>query len=267
MRVVAISSFDSGMFRYAVRMYDSLAAFCPVARLVCGDMGLSRAQRRHLKGMGVDILETDRRRLLGPGGIGLTFSDFLTASFLRDIQWDRVLWMDVDSMALGDMSELLSIDADFIGHPGRSRQGPIRTFRQAQRYIHPETKAWLAKNMPYSRNTPYFAGGTWCTRSREFLDFLDGLLDRMPTSLPAASPVIGASVNHLGLSRHRLQADVWNFGRDLVRHARYRGGRIFYGDIEPKVVAFSRKDDGSREESSDITRFYRKAVRGSANRK
>ena len=43
MKVVAISSFDSSLFRHAVRMYDSLAAFCPMARLVCGDMGRSTA--------------------------------------------------------------------------------------------------------------------------------------------------------------------------------------------------------------------------------
>lgn len=259
---VVISSFDAAFFTYAVRMYRSLLHFHPDWRIFCGDMGLTASQVAQIESLGVEVRRCARSAMFGRRGIGMTFCDFLSGEFLQGVEWDKVLWIDADTMILDDISELFSHDCEFTGHPGRSSIGPIRKFGDMT--LNRRTRKWLQSNMPVESDMPYFSGAMWCAGHR-FVDFLGTLLDSMDDrrAPKRESPVIAATVNHLQLSFHHLDPAVWNFGRDLVSLARYENGRIVYGDgVFPKTVEFSCRDDGSRGTNIALDRFYDEIITG-----
>jgi hypothetical protein len=259
---IAISVFDSKFFEYAVRMYSSLRAFNPAVRAFAGDLGLSQGQRSMLEALGVGVLQCERARVLKDRGLSPTLCDFLLHAYLKDISWDKVVWIDADTLILDDISAIFSHDTDIVAHPGRSSHGPIYSFAERYRFGQGEIRDWIDENLPCSEDSAYFAAGVWCTRSRSFLKFLDSLLDRVPPQIRAASPVFAAAVHNQKLSYHQLEPAVWNFGRELIYQARFEAGRIVYGEgIHPKIAAFSYTDKGEKPSNAELDRFFDLVVR------
>ena len=261
--IAAISVFDSKYFDYAVRMYVSLRAFAPALRLFAGDLGLVERERNLLAALGVEVLQCERSRLIKDRGLHPTFGHFLLHSYLKGISWDRVSWIDADTLILGDISELYSYDVDVVGHPGRSNKGPIWKLGEIYPFYPAGAKQWIDQHLSCPEDAPYITGGVWCTRSPRFLEFLDSLIDIIPPEhFPGEPPLFTAAIQHLGLSSHQLDPAIWNFGREVLLQARLEDGKIIYGEnVRPKTAAFSNMDHGVKASSSAVDQFYATVVR------
>lgn len=258
---IAISVFDSKYFEYAVRMYISLRAFNPKLSLFAGDLGLEEKQRKLLEALDVKVLKSEKAKILKNRKLSLTFSDFLLHSYLNGINWEKVVWIDADTLILDEISEVFFYDVDVVGHPGRCSSCTLYKFKEALPY-YPGADKWLAKKLPCPEDSKYFATGLWCTRSHHFLEFLDSLLDYIPSQIPGDSPVFTAALHYLGLTCHQLDPSVWNFSRELVAEAKFFNGRITYGDgMFPKTVGFSFTDKGIKLSSPEIDKFYNLKIR------
>lgn len=264
---IAISVFDSKYFEYAVRMYISLRAFNPKLSLFAGDLGLEEKQRTLLEALDVKVLKSEKAKIVKNRKLSLTFSDFLLHSYLKGINWGKVVWIDADTLILDEISEVFFYDVDVVGHPGRSSSGTLYKLKEALPY-YPGADKWLAKTLPCPEDSKYFTTGLWCTRSHHFLEFLDSLLDYIPSDIPGDSPVFTAALHYLGLTCHQLDPSVWNFSRELVCEARFQDGKITYGnDIFPKTIGFSLTEKEIKLPMEDINNFYNKIIRKIAESK
>lgn len=274
MKTVVISAFDAPFFDYATRMYDSVRAFHPELELYAGDLGLLPPQRDILESMGVKVLQHPKAALLRENKLRLCFGDFLLYSFLEDIYFDQVMWIDADTMVLRRMDEALNMVAGIdptphypkfcnyvIGHPGRHAGGPIRTM--GERFaIAPGTthRDFIEQEMEWIGEGKYIATGLWLTTDIAFLHDLDEMVYRMH-GLTDDSPVFSALMNFRKMQVLHLDPATWNFSRHLVNQARYEHGQIVYGNgIKPFTVGFSLTDNGTRLGSPAIDQFYRDVI-------
>lgn len=261
MKTVAISAFDAGFFHYALRMYTSLKAWHPDLPMYAGDLGLEPRQVELLESLGVKVLQSKRVEVLKANKLRLCFGDFLLHSFLvnNSIAFDKVLWIDADTLILRPINEVWQKDADVVGHPGRHAGGPIWTMGDRWK-LFPNTchrEELEAAHIPWPvDDAPYIATGLWCTRAKGFLMALDEMLDRLH-GLTDDSPVFSAVAKVLSLNVFQLNPDLWNFSRQMVKNAIYQSQQIIYGGgLKPYTAGFSLCDDGKRGTSKALDDFY-----------
>lgn len=258
-----ISAFDHAFYGYAERLFESLHVFNPGLDRYAGDLGLLPQDRAGLERMGVRVVSHARTDLLRQHRLSLCFGDFLVWSFLANIQFDQVLWIDADTLILRPLEPALQAcprPQGLVGHPGRHRLGPIWTmearFQAAPGSTH---RDFIDRHIGWT-DGPYLATGLWLTNDRAFLRSLDDLIDVM-YGLTVDSPVFSAVAHHRHLPIVQLDPDLWNFSRDLVCQARLVNGEIVYGsDLRPYTVSFSRTDDDTRLGSHGIEHFYRNVI-------
>lgn len=262
MKTVAISAFDSGFFNYALRMYTSLRAWHPDLPMYAGDLGLQPRQVELLESMGVKVLQTQRSHVLHHNHLRLCFGDFLLHSFLvnNSIAFDKVLWIDADTLILKPINLAWELQADVVGHPGRHAGGPIWTMGERWKLFpgtcHREELKAIGIDWP-SDAAPYIATGLWCTSSKPFLKVLDESLDKL-FGLTDDSPVFSAIADAYDLDVFQLEPETWNFSRQMVATADYRHGEIRSpaSIYKPYTAGFSLCDDGKRGTSKALDDFY-----------
>lgn len=230
---------DHFWFDMACRMYQSFRRFNPNTLMHYCDFGwFTCEQRSALAALGV-------RQLTREGSAMVKYKnalDLLLWDFVKDLAWDRVMWIDADTLVLAPLEHLFCEPLDFIGHPGRNENGLITV----------------------EDNMIRFATGMFVVGDRRILKRTYAVALRDPGIYASSMPTTRIVTN--GFTYRQLNGDVYNFSRDIIPLAEFRDGRISYrlnGEtIYPKTAGFSRLGgpDDARHSSPALEQFYEEVI-------
>lgn len=239
---IMVSAFDAKFMAYGVRMYSSFQRLNPNTKVYFADLGiLSEDNMAILDRMGVGILKAESDFADFKGGRGCI--DQFMEDFVKHMEWDRMMWMDADTMVLRPLEHLFNKDFDFLGHPDRNHDG------------------LLLKNKGRDR----FASGMYVMRSRKLLAEYRAKIKHKPHA--TADDHMLTDAVHEGLySYQQLDGNLFNFSRDAIPLARYdpqkrmvyydwRGNRYY-----PYTAGFSRSRGDVRHDADGIEAFYRDVI-------
>lgn len=236
---------------YAKKMYRSFQKFHPSIPMYCCDFGLREQDKDELKAIGVTILSRNASYPIADGRC----YDLVLIEFVEDLTWDRMMWVDADTMFLDSVAPLFDLDYDFVGHPGRNRKGLTYS---------PADTGFYKKGV-YKSKFPdgcYYSTGMWITRSRALLrDFQQWMIGHPETTFDSipATEIVNEKYTHYQLDGH-----LYNFSRDVVCRGQYVNQKICYwedGQLHwPLTVGFSTLDNGSRAHSAAVDLFYKEVI-------
>ena len=208
-----------------------------------GDFGCVSTEQLHaLESIGVHILR--RKNNWVPKYRGAV--DLLAVEFFENLSWNSLLWIDADTLVLGDLSEVFAFEHDYVG-------------------IAPPPAGGRSQ---YDKNgKPNFALGFWLCRSNSLLSQFHKWLRDNKGRIRSESPACSQMITNSGCAYKQLDIDVYSFGRDAIEDARYDGQRVYYegshGRLYPRLAHFSRA--GARRISSDaLNQWYKENIDGLA---
>lgn len=106
----------------------------------------------------------------------------LTLVVSSEVEYDQVMWIDADTLALRPLDPAIrecALRGGVIGHPGRQARGPIWTMNSCYKIAAGAThRDFVAQHIGW-KDGPYIATGLWITNDRECLQSLDDLIDLM----------------------------------------------------------------------------------------
>lgn len=226
-----INACDTKFFHYAKKMYTSFKQF-NTTEMFFGNVDCSEKQTAELEGLGVHILATTKIDVFKKNKLSFNLLDLILYDFLENVNYDKIMWIDADTMILRNVEALFDFDVDFVGHPGRKGDGAIIT----------------------TDNTPYFAMGLWVTRRKDFLKCLSLKINNLHNK-KSDRIYIRSAIDELDLSFHQLDPSIWNFSRELVKTAEFDEQGIFY-KVYPATIGFSLQDDMMRGQSEAVEDWY-----------
>lgn len=243
MKKICISAVEKSFFNYGFNMFSSFKHFHPNIKCICCDFGLENYQKRFLKKLDVEVIKVDYKLK------NLRCSDMIIYEFIKNKNWDKILWIDADTILLSSIDEVFQNTEEFVAVPGRNKNGLIHY-----------TKDFLGYEE--SDNFLYYSTGFWVTSSKKLLYDFSEYLKKNPNTTFDCVPVTKI-VNQYYTHKH-LDGNIYNFGRDLIPMAQLKNNEIFYkmNDeiIYPKLVHFSSCDDGKRLESDIIKIFFERNI-------
>lgn len=226
-------------------MYKSFKVFNKDIPMFCCDFYLSDYEKNELKKIGVNVIKNNLNYKIKDGRC----YDLVLIDFLKELNWEKLIWVDADTLFLDSIDEILSLNYDFVGHPGRNKNGLILTPRQ----------------FGYKSNNPdknYYATGLWISNKKEILIDFKKEFEKNPNygfDSITVTEIINEKYNSF-----QIDGNIYNFSRDLVCKAKYKNGKIFYElnnkIYYPKTVGFSAMDNGERGFSKNIDLFYKEVV-------
>ena len=249
---ILVSAFDSNFLEYAKMMYLSFKKFNTKTKMYCCDCGLTENDICEIRSIGVTVLSASKKTNV----LDKRCYDMILPEFLQTVQWDSLMWADADTLFCKNVEHLFDLKYDFVGHPGRNKNGLIIKCKDA---VYPPE---IIKTHPENN---YYATGMWVTNNKKLLDeFLDWIKE---TNFDGADSPPMTEIINKGYSSFQLDGNLYNFSRDLVSSGRLDNDGIYYelNDIvfRPYTIGFSSCDDGSRKTSDDIEKFYKNIVTAS----
>jgi len=218
-------------------MYKSFKKFNSTP-MYFGNIDCTKKQLQELKDLGVTIVETDIS-LLKENKLSFNFIDWFIYQYLIKVKYDKVMWIDADTMVLQNIEELFVGTEDFIGHPGRNNKGPILVEGGMTR----------------------FAGGVWVGTQR-VINMLWFFIQEIKHQ-KAESMLLTRLLYQNGIVTRQLDPSIWNFSRELIKEAKVdKEGKIYYDDnIYPKTIGFSKNNKKIRCEVKVIDDWYDKNIK------
>jgi len=229
---IMISSCDTKFFKYAIPMYTSFKKFNKNTAMYFGNVNCTTEQLQSLKDLGVIIVNTEKVKLIKQNILSYCFLDLLLYDFLKEVKFDKVMWIDTDTLILKRIENLFSYEEDFIGHPGRNKEGAIML----------------------DDNFPYIGFGLWVTSSKQWLKTLSDNFMTYEDRL-AEGVLMRKLLKESDLKVKQLDPSIWNFSRDLVKEALLDEKGLYY-KVYPATIGFSRLNNNTRGDSEGIRKWY-----------
>lgn len=248
---VMISAFDDRLADYGFRMYRSFQRFNPDINCFFANFG-TMSRTAELAQMGVRVIP---KPAIVPEKRP-NFYDALLWPFVEQVEWDKLLWVDADTLICRPLDPIWQYEVDFVGHPDRLKSGLVLTCDYDGQKCACTDGLRMAK----------FATGIWVTRN---VDLLKEVWTRMKRNGHGLrdSDLFTAVVHAGGFSYAQLNGTLWNFSRDIVPLAQYDGEHIYYRErgrtYHPYAVGFSRvpiKGKDQRLTSPAIDQFYKERI-------
>lgn len=249
---IMVSAFNDQLASYGLRMYRSFHRFnkdIPMFFADFGDMGRISS----LEKLGVRVLPQPHKAIPKARA---NFRDMLLYPYVKDWSWDRLLWVDADTLVCRPFDPLWLPNVDFAGHPDRDSSGLLLTCDYDYEHNRAMPGITWAK----------FATGIWVTRNVDFLKdcyvaVKEGRFGQRDSDL------VTMVANGGDYSYYQLDGNLWNFSRDIVPLASYDGEHIYYKQggrtYHPYAVGFSRVPRDGRDRrltSRAIGQFYRERI-------
>lgn len=247
-----VTAYDNRMIDYGRRMLASFRRFNPAIPMYFCDFG-GLDDRQHLIDLGVEVLTSP----MPVPKVRPNFWDCLLATFVDQLEWDRLLWIDADTLVLRPIAPALMHDVDFVGHGDRDNNGVMLTC------------GWDKETMRCTPGVGWikFASGLWSTSSREMLDTMRTRIKKQHYSPTRDSDLITSVVNQGCYTYRQLDSFTWNFSRNLIPLAKFNGESVYYEmdgrTYHPFTAGFSRVPVNGRDvrlESDELKRWYRGKV-------
>ncbi len=219
---IFFSACNSKFFKYALPLYSSFKKYNKETVMYFGNVDCTEEQLGQLEQLGVKTVNTDKVKVLKENSLSYNFLDWLIYDYLKDIDYNKVMWMDTDTTVTRNIEELFKIDADIIAHPGRDSKGAIMS----------------------TDGIMYMAFGTWVTRKKEFLKELSNEVKNLKW-LDSESKEIRRLSIESGFKLHQLDPSIWNFSRQEVPKIERDEHGLYY-KVYPATIGFSRDDHGKR---------------------
>ena len=218
---VMFTSCDKEYFDYAIRMLKSFKQYNET-KMYFGNIDCTKEQLDSLEALGATVVPLKSIETLETNRLTLNFVDWLIYPTMEHIRYDKILWIDADTLILDNIEELFEPIANFVGHPGRNKKGAILSEHGKAR----------------------FAGGTW-VGTRPFTNLLYQHLEELH-NLNVESQALTNFIVDKGITYHILDPSIYNFSRELIDKAeKDKEGKVFYR-VYPKTAGFSIKNDGLR---------------------
>jgi hypothetical protein len=221
-------------------MYQSFARFNKNTPMHFADLNILAPEKKDaLRKMGVTVLEADTD--FGQFKGARACIDMFMEDFVKDLEWDGMMWMDADTLVLRPLEHLFDMPFDFIGHPGRNKKGLILKEEGLVR----------------------FATGMYVVHNRDFLRDYHKMWKKHRTA--QADSMICTRVVNQDYTFKQLDGRLYNFSRDIIPMARFddRTKMIYYATRErrfyPYTAGFSRAA-GGRKQGKALDRFYREVI-------
>lgn len=231
-----ISCCDQKFFGYVVNMFKSFQKFNKNTKMFFGNVDCTLEQLEFINELGITIVESDQVQVLKQRKMSLTFLDCLLGDYLKGVNFDKVMWVDADTLILRNIEGLFNYKEDFVGHSGRNNDGSIISVK-GDMYISP---------------------GLWVTKSKTLLKEL--LEETKVTEYKDEDgKVIRKLLKKLKLKIKLLDSSIWNFSRELVRLAELDEKGIFY-KVRPATIGFSRMGVDGRGSSEGIKKWIEKNI-------
>ena len=246
MKTIIVSAFDNKFMDYAERMYKSFSFFHPNIPMYCCKFDLSNPEKERLQKIGVTCLDRTQSYEIKDGRC----FDLALWDFLKNLDFDQMLWTDADTMFVSPVTEIFSLKYDFIGHPGRNKNGLV--FR-------PLDVAFYNGIHKYGK---YYATGLWVANTKQILiEFQKFIMQNPQTTFDSipATDIVNEKFTH-----YQLDGNLYNFSRDVVCRAKFENGKIHYEENckihFPKTVGFSTLDNKTRAHSLEVDKFYEEVI-------
>lgn len=167
--------------------------------------------------------------------------DLLLRDFLEGQEWEKVMWLDADSIILRNLEDLFSRSEDFVSPPARGRQGCF-TVEDGQ---------------------PRYSMNMWVTSSLDLLEDMYRLSMHEVADPGNEGHLVSKILNKKYRAAH-IAGTLYNFGRDIYPTACCTQGQISYKHkdavILPAIATNSRLDDGSRPVSAAMEHYLTSQV-------
>jgi lipopolysaccharide biosynthesis glycosyltransferase len=107
-----VTATDERYENYAPIMFKSFAKFNEGVELYCVEKNMSERMRESLGRIGVKLIEYNE-----PDGFDITNFSIRIAPYLQHIDYDKAMWMDVDAVVTGNISNLFDYREEFVAIP------------------------------------------------------------------------------------------------------------------------------------------------------
>ncbi len=252
-----ISIFDNKFADYAFKMYKSFYFFNKNTPMYAGVFDLSDFNKKRLEKINVNIIFNKDAYIPKH----LCMLDLTVFDYLKNIDFDQVMWIDADTIILRPIEFLFELKFDYVGHGGGIDEGKFH-FRNKDR-------SWIARkridNFLLEENQwgKNYAMGLWVANNVNLLmDFRKILMDN--PLLGFEGDVCSKVINEF-YSHYQLNGYEWTSGtRQNELIGTDSNGKIVlktpFGNYEIYQYGYSRLDDGSRPKCFDIENFYYKYI-------
>lgn len=158
---IVVSIFDDKFVDYATRMYRSFKFFDRDTKMYAGSIGLSDSSRKKIESLGVEVIDNSS----GMVPKNLCISDLMMHDYMRGLEWDKVMWIDADTIILRPISHIFDLEFDFVGHGGNVELGFYEENPRSK--IHLLRNTWISRHeidgklVERCKWGDFFAMGLW----------------------------------------------------------------------------------------------------------
>ncbi len=215
MTLLLTTGVDERYFWLLFPLFTSVARHSPGAVVRVCDFGMNAAQTAFLREKGV-LLEMPAYLADAPHP---WYRKAALADYVAGFDWDGVVWLDSDMVALGDLNGMLSAMAEAMRLAGQDIavciDAAVPTIQSQQDISPAEVYSKLIEGV--DRGKPYYNSGLFLCRSRDYLRRWADLCRTMPIEPLFEQSAFNVVATLGGFAVRPLDALVWNMcGPDLA---------------------------------------------------
>jgi hypothetical protein len=253
-----VSIFDDDFVGYALRMYRSFRFFDRETKMYAGSMGISDDNKKKLRSLGIEILESKS----GIVPKNLCICDLMMHDYLRQVEWDKVMWIDADTIVLRPISHLFELEFDFVGHGGNVDIGFYEQDRMSAAHLLRNT--WISRYEKEGRLVEkcrwgdFFAMGLWVAGKKVVEEMWSLFLSN--TDAAFEGDICSRMFSEKGYKTLQMDGYEWSIGTLQKDELRFESGEVVFERLgrkcKPYQFGYSRTDRG-RPRCDAVEKFYK----------